>query len=332
MSGGSKQTSSQTQATSYDPTAIAQRGTNFANAQGVAGQLGQPYSGQLTASLTPAQTQAMGILGGVAGNPGYQSNVSGATNALQGILGGLPSGTVNPQPVSPQTVAGSNLAPYLNPYQKDVIDSTMAQYNQANANQLNNTNQGATAAGAFGGSRSGVADALTNQYDTQTEAPILAGLNASNFSNAQNMALNDANIQNAMGQFNSSQNVGTQQQSIQNLLNSGALGNSTAANIAGLSNTGLNLAATQGGILGSVGNAQQAQAQTTDTNAYNAYLQRLQGLLSGQNLTNASLGMIPIPTTVAGSGQTNNSLNPGLAGILGALSGVGQTGANMGWL
>ena len=85
-----------------------------------------------------------------------------------------------------QTIAGTDLSQYMNPYQSSVVNATLGQLNQLNANQLLNTNQSATASGAFGGARSGVADALTNQYDMQQAAPVIAGLNAQGYNTALN--------------------------------------------------------------------------------------------------------------------------------------------------
>ncbi len=199
-----------------------------------------------------------------------------------------------------------------------------------NANQLLNTNQGATAAGAFGGSRSGVADALTNQLNMQAAAPVIAGLNASNFANAQNMAGQDANMLNANAQFNSGQNVNAQQSSIANALAGQGAGLNAANALAGLAGQGYSLAATQGGLLGSVGQQQQSQDQTVLTNAYNAWLAQQGQNASAQSLLNSSLGLIPVQQTTnssttgnsSGTGQSSNS--PALIDIINALAGAAK--------
>ena len=331
MSSGQKsQTQSQSSGTSttsnlVNPFQFAQLQGNYGNAQNVAAGLAAPYSGPLTAPFTSTQIQAQNLLSGLAANPQYQNQISGAANAVAGILGNPVNPVVTPQPVTASTVANTNLAPYLNPYQSSVVNATLGQLNQLNANQLLNTNQGASAAGAFGGSRSGVADALTNQYDMQAAAPVIAGLNASNFTNAQNLAGQDAATLNAIAQFNSGQNVNAQQSSIANALAAQNAGLNAANALAGLAGQGYSLAATQGGLLGSVGQQQQSQNQAALTNAYNAWLAQ-QGLTQqGQQLLNSSLGIIPIQQTTnssnssTGTGATQSSSSPGLLDILNAL-------------
>jgi hypothetical protein len=341
MSSGQKsQTQSQSSGTSsssnlVNPFQFAQLQGNYGNAQNVAAQLAAPYTGPLTAPFTPTQIQAQNLLSSLAANPQYLNQISGAANSVVGVLGNPGNPIVTPQPVTAQTVAGANLAPYMNPYQSSVVNATLGQLNQLNANQLLNTNQGATASGAFGGSRSGVADALTNQYDMTAAAPVIAGLNASNFTNAQTLAGQDAATLNAMAQFNSGQNVNAQQSSIANALADQNLGLSAANALAALASQGYSLAATQGGLLGSVGQQQQSQNQAALTNAYNAWLAQ-QGLTQqGQQLLNSSLGIIPIQQTTnssnssSGTGTSQSSSSPGLADILNALSNAGKSASGL---
>jgi hypothetical protein len=78
---------------------------------------------------------------------------------------------------------------YMNPYQQEVIDASMADLNrQRQMAQMKDLNA-ATAAKAFGGSRQGVAQALTNEAYDRTTASTLANLRSQGFSNAQALAL-----------------------------------------------------------------------------------------------------------------------------------------------
>ena len=318
-----------TSSNTVNPAQFAQYQGNYGNAQNVAAGLSTPYSGSLTAPFTPTQIQAQNLLSSVAANPQYQNQIAGAANAVTGIMNNPVSTIVLPQPVTAPTIAGTNLAPYMNPYQSSVVNATLGQLGQLNANQLMNTNQGSTAAGAFGGSRSGVADALTNQYDMQAAAPTIAGLNASNFTNAQNLAGQDANTLNAMAQFNSGQNVNAQQSSIANALSAQNAGLNAANALAGLAGQGYSLAATQGGLLGSVGQQQQTQNQTALTNAYNAWAAQQSQNAQAQGLLNSSLGIIPVQQTTNSSstgnssGTTETTTSPSLTGILGSIANLG---------
>lgn len=78
---------------------------------------------------------------------------------------------------------------YMNPYQEGVINTTMAGLErQRQMQQLNDLNA-ATRAKAFGGSRQGVAEALTNEAAQRTAASTLANLQSQGFSQAQTIAL-----------------------------------------------------------------------------------------------------------------------------------------------
>lgn len=122
------------------------------------------------------------------------------------------------------TVAGANLSPYMNPYTQNVIGGLQreaARGMQIGANQLGTQ---ATRAGAFGGSRHGIAQG-------QMMGDIMRGVNQqtgqlmqSGFQNAQQMAQQD--IQNRMNQAAQLGNLGAQsfgygQQIQQNLMQQG---------------------------------------------------------------------------------------------------------------
>jgi len=332
MSSGQKsQTQQQSSGTStsaniVNPFQFGQFQNNYTGATGIAQGLTTPYSGPLTAPFTPSQIQAQNMLSGVATDPEYQAMIGNAANAVNGILGNQAATNVTPQPVTAQTIAGSDLSQYLNPYQSSVVNATLGQLNQLNANQLMNTNQGATASGAFGGSRSGVADALTNQYDMQQAAPVIAGLNAQGFNTALGAAGQDAATLNNVAMFNSGQNVNAQQGSIANALAAQGVGLNAANALAGLANQGYGLAVTQGGLLGGVGQQQQSQDQSALTNAYNAWLAQQSQNAQAQNLLNSSLGLIPIQqttntsTTGNSTGTSQSSSSPGLIDILNSLA------------
>src|SRR5215469_15224048 len=281
MGSSSKTQTQSTSSNTVNPQQMAQYQSNYNTAQQNAGILGQPYTGQLTAGFTPAQVQAQQQLSGVAVNPQYTQNLTGATNAVQGIL----SNPITAQPVTAAQLSSTDLSPYLNPYTNDVINTTMNQLGQYNQNQLNQNAQGAEAVHAFGNDRLGVQDALTNQYYNQDAAQTLAGLNSQNYTNAQNAALSDIAAQNAMGQFNSSQNVGVQGQNIANTM-------SEANQVANLTGQNFQMAANQGGLLANVGQQQQQQQQTALSNAYNNWLQGKQLTLDQQQLLNQALSII----------------------------------------
>jgi len=395
MGGSSKKTTEQTQQTSsntIDPWSKGLLTDNLNSAKAAAASL-TPYTGQITAGFNPTQTQAQGILTGIGTDPTYAANNQSAISSVQGVLGSNPNTTVTAAPVTastynastynpstysastydPSLLAGVDLSPYENPYTKDVINASVDANERARQIASVADSQKATAAGAFGGSRSGVLASLTNgEYDRNDQSNI-AALNQANFAQAQNAAIGDVNARNTAGQFNanaqntagqfnagaantagqfnagsantasqfnagaensanqfnSAQDLTAQQSSIANALAAAGLKLNAAGQLVSANDAALNTAATQGGILGAVGDAQQQQQQTELTNAYNAYLQGQQLTLAQQQLLNQALGLVPVQQTVASSGSSNGTTkeNPGLGGILSSLGSIAQGAA-----
>jgi len=94
----------------------------------------------------------------------YQQSAGAYTNALQGaqnVMG------YRPQQVGSQNVATKDafggMAQYENPYLQQVINTSMADLERQRQIQMGGLGAQASAARAFGGSRQGVAEALTNE-------------------------------------------------------------------------------------------------------------------------------------------------------------------------
>lgn len=284
MGGSEKKTEQSTQSNTIDPWSKQMLTDNYAGAQGRANSL-TPYTGQLTAGFNPTQTTAQGILSNIGIDPSYLQNATGATAGAQGVL--------NSNPLS-----AADLQQYMNPYQQDVINASVDQNERAREIAQNQMHMQNTAGDAFGGSRSGVADALTNEGYDRNSQQNLATLNSQNYSQAQNASLAAKNLQlQASGQ------------------------------VANLNNNAFGLAAQQGGILASVGDAQQQQQQSELDRAYAAHQAGQALTIQQQNLLNSALGMIPVQQTVNSSGTSTTSSNPGLGGILGTLGKIGMTAA-----
>lgn len=111
---------------------------------------------------------------------------------------------------------------YMNPYQEGVINTTMADLErQRQMQQLNDLNA-ATRAKAFGGSRQGVAEALTNEAAQRTAANTMANLRSQGFTQAQGIALQQEQARQAYEQqkLDAARNLGLERLNIA----SGALG------------------------------------------------------------------------------------------------------------
>jgi hypothetical protein len=166
------------------PMGVSQRDAdNWDLAVQTANQLMGPYQGQRVAGMTPEMQNLIGQLYGNVGstNPAFNA-ASATTNGLMGF---------NPSMVTPQTLAGTNLAPYMNPYTGAVINPTMTLMDQSLAQQQNQTAANARTAGAFGGSRQGVQQGVNDAQTNLLKGQFAGNLLNANFNQAQTAATGD---------------------------------------------------------------------------------------------------------------------------------------------
>ena len=130
---------------------------------------------QFVAGEDPLQTQAINIAQQGVGS--YQPFLSAAQTAQQqaaGTVGGIGALT------GPQAYQ-----PFMSPYQSQVIDATLSEFDKQRLGGQQNIKDQAVASGNFGGGREG---AMLGQYDADTtlgSAQLTAQLNAQNFAQAQ---------------------------------------------------------------------------------------------------------------------------------------------------
>lgn len=89
-----------------------------------------------------------------------------------------------------QGMMGPNIGAFMNPYTNAVTDRTLGGLERQRQMQMNDIGASATQAGAFGGSRHGVAESLTNEAFARQGADTLAGLNMQGFDRALSGAQN----------------------------------------------------------------------------------------------------------------------------------------------
>ncbi len=157
--GGQKSRSTQTQGLT-GPSAGMQRDI-YGTAQRAA-------SGYQTAGIDPNSQAAAGAYGGMMGAGQNGLAALGGDAAAMGKL--------------------------MNPYQSQVVDAMNAQYGRAQAGVTANTNDQATRAGAFGGSRHGVAEGIAQGQLTNDHMGRVAGVLQSGYNNAQGVAGQLANM------------------------------------------------------------------------------------------------------------------------------------------
>lgn len=300
--GGKKTTTSSS--TTLDPELQSLLTNNYNATKSATSGMSNPYTGQLTAGFTPDQLSGQGMLKGIAAN-----NVGGATlNQATGTAGGVAGYT--PNQITAGQLSNTDLSPYMNPYQQNVIDTTLAQLEKARQGGLMTDNQSATTAGAFGGDRQAVVNSLTNRDFMDTTASTLANLNSQNFQQAQGAAGSD--IDRALSAAGSNQNAGLQGAGL-NLQGAGLLGQ--------LSQQQLDQATQRAGLVSGVGDAQLAQKQKELDAGYQEFLRQMQAKTTGQQLNNQSLGLFPALTS---TNSTSKEQGGELNGILGSLGSVAQ--------
>ena len=234
--------------------------------------MASPYDIGAMPSQNIFQQAQQGITGAglaTAMNLGYDpQQIQAAQAASQGYAAPTIAGVspVTAQQVQAGQLAGTSLAPYMNPFISDVIGQTTADLERQRQIQQSSLGAQATAAGAFGGSRQGVEAALTNEAFARQLAQTSAGLRQAGFQQAQSAAQQDiagamqaqlANqaaglqAQTTTGQFGIQQqlaNQAAQQQAGQfgaSAANQAALANQQAAMQAALANQAAGLSGAQ---------------------------------------------------------------------------------------
>ena len=287
---------------SYQPfvTAAQQAATTAGTGLGLAqtglGVAGQELTGAGTALGTAGTTtaaaqpfiSAAGTGLGQAGQTlgGVLSNITGAQAGLgmAGALTGTGTGT-----------GFGSIASYMSPYQQQVIDTSLAEFDRQAAQRQQQISDAAVALGGYGGGREGVMQA---EYQTQSDrnrAALQAQLQAQGFSQAQ--AARQADLQNQM------------------MLSQGRLGIGAATS--GLAQQQAQLGLNQLGL----GQAQLGLGQAQASQAgQQAGMAGQRAALAGaqQNLAQGSLGL----------GQFQTGLGQSLQGLQGTdIARAGQVGA-----
>ena len=288
-----------TSTSSIDPQIKEAFLANFQQAQGVAGALPvQQFAGYNP--MYQAGEEAL-VNAGLAG-PGISGTDLAAQMAAYG--GVYQPGQITAQ----QTNLGLGQGPgtigsYMNPYTSMVRENALSDLESARRAAIAQTGERATAARAFGGSRQGVAEALTNQGFAKQAATLGTTLNEQAFNQA--MAMQQADIARR-----SAADIANQQAGLQGAqLRTGAAG--TLGGLAAQQQA-LRLGGAQA-VMGA-GGARQALDQQQMDAIRNIGLQRLGVVQTSLGAQPANLGMVT---------QTPYSQNP-VSGALGGAMAGGQ--------
>lgn len=182
-SSGSNTTTTQ----SGPPAQVLQNYEDVYNqAQSVANQPQQQYSGAVLAGFTPMQEAGF-------------NDVNTAANAGQPFINQASQDETNAATMLDPANFGGTVAQYQSPYTQQVVNATEGQLNNQNAIQQNQLAGNAASAGAFGGDRQAVAQSVLAGQQQANEAPTIANLYNTGFTNATNAAQSGAWLQNAAG-------------------------------------------------------------------------------------------------------------------------------------
>ena len=144
-----------------------------------------PYTGDRVAGMTGLQQQALGGYGNL--------NMGGAEYGQASDVYGRLSQFQAPEAQAAQigevgSIGGADMGRYMSPYTQGVIESGLRDIGGAQQMALGQQQAQAQRAGAFGGSRHGIAEAETRKAYGQQAADLVARERANAFLNAQQAA------------------------------------------------------------------------------------------------------------------------------------------------
>jgi hypothetical protein len=299
-----------TSTSSIDPQIKEAFLANFQQAQGVAGALPtQQFAG--FNPMYQAGEEAL-VNAGLAG-PGISGTDLAAQMAAYG--GVYQPGQITASQANLGLSGPGSIASYMNPYTESVRANALADLESARRAAIQQTGERATAAKAFGGSRQGVAEALTNAGFAKQAGTLGTTLNESAFNQA--MAMQQADIARQQAADLANQQAGLQGAQLRTGA-AGQLGSLAAQQQA------LRLAGAQA-VMGA-GGARQALDQQQMDAIRNIGLQRLGVVQTSLGAQPANLGMVTQTpyTQNVGAGLLGGALaGSQLAGVAGLSGGTG---------
>lgn len=308
MMGGKSQqpTGSTTQTTTLPDNVNANAGSNMAAAYNVAQNMLGPYTGPTYAGMTP------GSYANIAGLQSLVGSTNPAFNLAQNTMGGL-TGYAAPT-INAPTLAGTNLSSYMNPYTQSVTNAGLQAIEAQRKQGLNTNADQAIAQKAFGGSRQGVQEGVTNAGAASAAGQLAAQMGQQNYQNAQQAA-----------QFDIQNNLGTQQANAANQMNAAGLNMNAANGLAGIAQQGqnANIAALMAALQGQGLAQQDVQGRLNADQA--AYQAAQQFPLQQLQIPISALSAMPYgSTTKSESSAPGSGAMQGVGTALQAIGTIGQ--------
>lgn len=302
MSTKTKQTQTST-TTPTNPEWVTSGAQGLAgNVQSLAGQDPQSFF----AGPSDLQNQGFNLFSGLGGQASGWLNQAAQMASTPTQVGDTSLATAQS--------AAQNMGQYANPFQQQVIDSSMNDLNRARMLTQNGNGQGAIAAGQYGGSRQGVLDANADDSFLRNVGALSGNLNMQGFNTAAGLGAADADRFTGTSQFNVGQQnnmtaLQAQLDAAQKMQGAGVLGSLGQFGASGLMDAG----ATQQDIA-----QNQASAPLT-----------VQQMLS-QSYGSLPLGLFNGQTATGTATGKTSGLGAWAQGIGGLMQGAGALGKAFG--
>ena len=289
-------------------------------AKGIADQPYEAYTGDRVAGLTDLQT---GVLEGY-GQLSTPSPLSQRAGEIYTGLGDFtPQQMQAAQAAAPETAA-SRMADYTNPYEQQVIDAALRDVGSAQQMAMNKIGAQAGAAGAFGGSRHGIAEAETNKAYQQQALDTAAKLRAQGFNTALGASQFDVSQARSAAEAQAAREQAARAANMQAQFTGAGIQAGAAGGLAGLGSSQLRDTITALGAQMGAGEAERALTQQGLDIGYQDYLARMNYPLTQFGVLTGAASSIP-----GGYGTTTQTQRNPMAGIgmgLQALGGFGMAG------
>jgi hypothetical protein len=270
----------------------------------------QAYDGQRVADRNADQNAAGDAIRGMQGQTG---------NLLAGLGGQAQqlASSSNPytaQQITPQTLAGTDLQPYMNPFTGEVEANALKSLESSRQGAQSQLQDQFLSSKAFGGSRQALQSAVTDSLAAQKAGDLSSQLRQANFTQAQAAATGDI-TRNLQGQqYNQAANLQAGLANQQDLYNRQTTGLKMAGDLYGSAQKS-NIADV--GLLDTLGQGEQAQTQAGLDVNYQNFLEK-QGYTKQQiEWMGQMIGSSPGSQTT-----TQTSTRPGGNAAVGALGGA----------
>jgi hypothetical protein len=290
LSMSAKSTSKSKKTEALTPWAQQQYQTLSQGILGIANQPVTPYGGALAAGPDALQQQAQSLA---------QSNLGhGHDTVNAAIAAAQNAGGYAPMNVQGGTLAGTDMSAYLNPYLDAVAGDYLSQLDRSRAMAINAQAGDLTKQGAWGGSRHGVADSLTNEAYGRQASEGLNNIYSTGFQNAQAQAQADLGRQLQAAMANQSAGLQNAQ-----------LGLSSANLLGDLGLQQQQMGAADATLLNQFGTQNQAYSQQALEAAYQEFLRQQQYPFQQAALMQGVLGATPWPMNTHVT-ETSSQSNP----------------------